>query len=158
MSSPLRRVKDIASITIRGRTYDLDDELRINPDDLQTEFLDQPRKAAFWGALHRRELAVLREKEETAEMLKQRFFKEIWDALVADGSKPYDSYVWSLVYVEEMVANARKEVRERKAVVEALRNVVEAFEHRKSSLINLGASSRRENESLTIRKRSSNNG
>jgi len=156
--SPLRRVKDIASIVIRGRAYVLDDELRIDRDDLEAAFLEQPLKVAFWGGLHRRELALLREREEACESVRHLYFRQVWEELEARGAKPYDALVWSIVHNADEPARARKEVREQKRTVEALRNVVDALEHRKSSLINLGASSRRENEALTIRKRSESDG
>jgi hypothetical protein len=152
MPNPLKRVKDLASITVRGRDYDLAEELRIDPDDLQTAFLEQAEKYAFWARLHRRELAVLREKEEAAESTRQLYFRQVWEELENRGTKPYDALVWSIVYNADEPAEARREVRRLKRIVEDLRSVVDALEHRKSSLINLGASSRRENEVLTVNK------
>ena len=110
----------------------------------------------FWQRLKAKEAAHLRRLDDDLETIKQFRFKNYWELYESERgiSSFSDSLIWSEVHNDEQVAQARKEVRLARTKFEALRAVCDAMEHRKSSLINLGALQRRDEE-LSIRRNAS---
>lgn len=151
--SAMEKIKKIRYMTIGGREYDLLMEIRIDKEDLDKMFTEHPEKTLFWGRLRARENARLRRLEDELQELEKIRFRQFWELYDAKGVQFSDSLVWSEVRTENTVVEKRKEVRRAKAKSEALKSVCDAFEHRKSSLINLGAMYRKEREQISTRRR-----
>jgi len=149
----LKTLKKIRYLKIGKKEYDLLEIVGIDEDNLDIEFRDHPETVLFWFRLKAREAAHLRRLEDDLETVRRVRFKQYWELYESErGTSSFsDSLIWAEVHNDDEVAKARKEVRLAKTKFEAVKAVCDAMEHRKSSLINLGALQRRDEE-LSIRR------
>ena len=144
MSSILSRVKGLSKIRVNGKTIDLSEELGIDADAMEEEFSDHQDKVIFWNRLKNRALRSLRVTEENVRVQESNRFIAYWDAFKEASREFSDGLVWAHVKTDVSVMAKRKEVRKAKLRYEDLRDICVAFEHRKSSLINVGKMQRDE--------------
>lgn len=147
-------MKDIRFLRIGKKEYDVFEEVEIDEDNLDLAFKDHPGKVMFWTHLRAKQKAFLEKKEDEYEETRRMRFKQYWELYEEErGRNSFsDSLIWAEVGIDEKVAELRKEVRLARKRFDAVKAVCEALEHRKSSLINLGAL-RRNEEDLSIRRR-----
>lgn len=153
-----KRLGNLASITVRGKKYDLNDEVMIDEDNLNEHYINQIEKVMAWGRLKASEHSRLRRLEdELDELTNLRFiqFRQLYEEEDRDFT---DSLLRAEVASNEDVVKMRKEVRKARAKVDALAVICNVLEHRKSMLLQLGATNRRENDPISIRERRKGNG
>lgn len=152
MKRILDRVKNIRFITVKGKEYDLFDEIGIT-DELDVIFKEHSEKMLFWGRLLTVERGRQRKLEDELKHVEADMFTNYWDGLENTDRNFSDTLVWAYVNSCDDVSEKRKEVRLARKKVEDLKVVCDAFEHRRSSLMQLGALHRRESETLSTRRK-----
>lgn len=141
---------DFDDLTIRTAngeviTYNLKQELTINPYDLNSEFHNQPSKYVYWTSLLETVRAYLESAELAEERTRAGFYEPCRQALINGGvAKPTKDQIDAEILNQEEYINARNQVNTYSYYVKSLQYIVKALEQRKDMLIQLGAEQRRQ--------------
>lgn len=128
------------------KVYNIDSELMVNDNNYQQEFLDQPRKYSFWAdklAIANRQLAGA---QQAADLLHAQLYKKHFLELIKSKLRPTKDMVESDILQEQDYQTALSNIEYCAFVVEQLKVVVKAFEHRKDMLIQYGADARKDKD------------
>lgn len=158
-NSLLKALKDIRTITIRNKAYDLLKIFQIDTNNLSRVFSEHAELAAFWLRMRSRELARLRKYEDALKNLEDEMFISYWNYFTEKNTPFSDSLIRSYVGSDEKVLLKRKEVQGIRRVYNDLDAVCTALEHRKMCLVQVGAQVRHDYEnsdSIVLKKRRSN--
>jgi hypothetical protein len=133
-------------VVIQGEKYasDLNLDLLINDSLLEEEFIDQPRKFAWWAAVE----ILARDQFEVKKTQLKRLYavidKRTRDAGVESGKKLTEKMVENTVLTDLEYQKAENELGNIKKQYNFAHVGKEAFEQRKEMLISLGANYRAE--------------
>lgn len=123
--------------------YYLRDLLKVNPQNYQQEFLEQPAKYVYWQAV----LQNLKAHEEATERAADRAhadsYNKAYNYLKNNGvPRPTKDLVESAILQDEDYQSKLVEVEQAKESVGIINAIVKAFEQRKDMLIQYGAEQR----------------
>ena len=148
------RKMGVISVKIRGsvKEFDIVEELRIDPENLDDLFRNHSEQFAFWRLLYeqmktrwRNAVDILQQQEDLYYIRYREDFR--------DKSEQYsDKTLMAFIRQTRELDISRKEVRDCEKDMEMVKAVVDAFEHRKTCIMQLGAK-RRDDDRLLIRNR-----
>ena len=160
------------TVEMSGKTYvqDLNEDLRINADDINESYIDQPSKFAWWAVLaaqarakaDRIKSAIEKQDEYIRKILTGELDAAVRKSLELDGEKVTEGKVTNGIYkndryIEEMTKlhNLRDEYVEANEDACILEAAKDAMNQRKDMLISLGAQMRTDmsNTELTMKKK-----
>ena len=160
------------TVEMSGKTYaqDLNEDLRINADDINESYIDQTSKFAWWAVLaaqarakaDRIKSAIEKQDEYIRKILTGELDAEVRKNLELDGEKVTEGKVTNGIYkneryIEEMnkLHNLRDEYVEANEDACILEAAKDALNQRKEMLISLGAQMRTDmsNTELTMKKK-----
>lgn len=160
------------TVEMSGKKYeqDLNEDLRINSDDINESYIDQPSKFAWWAVLaaqarakaDRIKSAIEKQDEYMRKILTGELDAEVRKRLELDGEKITEGKVTNGIYkderyIEEMnkLHNLRDEYVEANEDACILESAKEALNQRKEMLISLGAQLRTDlsNVELSMKKK-----
>lgn len=171
------RDTSILSIVVKTKTsentIDLAKDLKIDIDNINDSFIDQPCKYAYWATVaaqaktlaDRKKLEVDRQEDYLKKTLIGELDVAVRQDLELNGEKITETKVTNGIYAHEMykeqmdrLYSLKEEFVELQSQVDVLEAAREAMDQRKDSLISLGAQLRTEgsNTDLTIRKAQAN--
>lgn len=167
----------ILEITVRTKTsenvIDLAEDLKIDVDNINEAFIDQPCKYAYWATVaaqaktlaDRKKLEVEKQEDYLKKTLIGELDIEVRRDLELEGEKITESKVTNSIFAHdrykeesEKLYKLKAELVELQAQVATLEAAREAMDQRKDSLISLGAQLRTDggNADLTIKKQQAN--
>lgn len=120
--------------------YDYANEVSIDPDSLDVEWIAQPNlyiKYAEALAIAKRELEEVRTKLEVTEASLDNDIRSNYKAYLGEHAKSTESSIRSALVQQPDYQNGITEVNKAKHAVEILSAVVKAFDHKKVALENL---------------------
>jgi len=120
-------------------TTEFKNQIKINPDNLEAEFLKQPSLFATY-AENLIEMKIIEDKcKESVKITMAEVYADMKNNFASYGLKkaPTDPTTKSMTEMNEIVLEKQAELREAKFTVEVLKASVEAIHVKKSSLENL---------------------
>jgi len=133
-------------INIEGikRQNTLNQDIQINPADLDTEFKDQALKFIYWATLSELAKDLANRKKYELDMFYARLDHSIRQNAVVNNIKLTEKMVENTVVTNEEYQKAMKEYNEARKQAGILQVAKEAFNQRKDMLVSLGANYRAE--------------
>lgn len=132
--------------TGRKTVYNINDELAVNQNNYQQEFLDQPRKYSFWSdkltIAHRQVSGA----EQKADLLHAQLYDSKYLELAKTKSRPTKDMVEASILQDTDYQKALDNITQYSFVEEQLKYIVKAFEQRKDMLIQFGAEMRKDRD------------
>ncbi len=129
---------------------ELDDEylkqcVRINAEDMSTEFEEIPGELAYWNAQYARALQAHLTAEIDVKVTKARVYNALVEAAIASGGKkPTEDYLKSQVDANEDYVEIQYTAAAAEAKKNELYGKLDAIRSKKEMLISLGAHLRAE--------------
>lgn len=148
-------IKDLMniSVVINGKVFkaNLIEELKIDKDDLNTCFIEQPGKYAWWAVLS--ELAQSKTDLAKAEVerLEGVLDEEIRNEMIRNGEKPTEDRVKRRIKNHTNYIQANRYYLDCKKISNTLDQARRSFDHRKESLISIGANERSQNSNTDVK-------
>ncbi len=129
----------------------LDDEyfrecVRINPEDIQSEFIRIPADLAYWNKQYADALKVYLDLEIDVKVTKGRVYTLCKDMIVMKGGKPTEEQMKALVESNEDYILVQQEAAAAETTKNRLYGNLDAVRSKKEMLISLGATLRAEME------------
>lgn len=125
-------------------TFNLNEELAITEERIQTELLVQASSYAFVGMLYKKLLAVIEDRKLEATKAKAKCYLW-WKGETNDVGKPYsDDYCWCQADVDKEYVAALEALNEAKEKANVLEVCVKAFEERKDLIQTVSANNRKQ--------------
>lgn len=125
----------------------LQDELMINPHNIEDELYEQPQKYVYYTALLEKVRSYLESAKLAEEMTHARMYEPARETLVnSTGRNPTKDQIESHILVQEEYSSKREQVIILEATVKNLQYVVRAFEQRKDMLVQLSTHERKREE------------
>ena len=140
----IKALSRIKSFRIAGVRINLRDELAVDAGNLSKEFEHQTERAGFWRYKRAVALRKLQRSESELEELEATRFIQYLNLYNQKGETYTDFLIKQEVRCDERVIEKREEVLIARNQFQILDAICVAFEHRKSSLISLGAEQRDE--------------
>lgn len=143
---------DFSRITIydaHGNREDknMQDELMINPHNIEKELYEQPQKYVYYTALLEKVRSYLEAAKLAEEMTRARLYEPARESLVAStGRNPTKDQIESHILVQSEYEEKLEQVIILEATVKNLQYVVRAFEQRKDMLVQLSTHERKREE------------
>ena len=125
-------------------SQDFLDDVAINDIDIDGAFRSQASLFASYAAKHFEAQQQLGNAKILLDLKKARLDKEIRDRLVEEKAKATEATVENEIKRHPTYMSACKDMNEASAIVDLLKNALEAFKQRKDMLISLGANQREE--------------
>ncbi|AMW63093.1 hypothetical protein BI004_gp172 [Bacillus phage NotTheCreek] len=134
---------DFDEITIKDtnglvESFDLREELKINPVNLQEEMLEQPVKYVYWSALHEKVRYLLERQELRLEQIVANLDAEARSHIKSQGEKPTKDSVEAYIKTRTEYDQQRKRVIEFEQILGRTSRIVKAFEQRSNMLQSIG--------------------
>ena len=129
---------------------DVDAEMALNPNDLESSFLDHAGKYAFYAVVHAHAQGAVDDAKHQLEMAKATEGSRLRGVKDDKGKAPSEKRIELMLEEQEEVIKARKAYNEAKRQEAILKAVREAFVHRRDMLIQLGASERVERKDASF--------
>ncbi|ASR78954.1 hypothetical protein HONESTABE_170 [Bacillus phage HonestAbe] len=134
---------DFDEITIKDtnglvESFDLREELKINPVNLQEEMLNQPVKYVYWSGLHEKVRYLLERQELKLEQLVAVLDAEARAHIKSQGEKPTKDAVEAYVKTRKDYEKQRGRVIEFEQILGRTARIVKAFEQRSNMLQSIG--------------------
>ena len=141
------------SVVVNGKVFkaNLIDELKIDKDDLNTCFVEQPGKYAWWAVLAQMSLSKTDLAKAEVERLEGDLDRDMRDIILTGGEKPTEDMVKRRIKNHPDYVQANKYYLDCKRVSDILDIARRSFDHRKESLISIGANQRSEGENAEIK-------
>ena len=134
------------SVSFNGITYQssLEDDITINPTDLDAEFVEQPRKYVWWAILSEVAKDLMGQKKYQMELLYAKLDHEKRTAAMTNKVKLTEKMVENEVITDPRYQRIMSEYLSIKKDYGMLSAGRDAFTQRKEMLISLGANYRAE--------------
>ncbi|AGI12179.1 hypothetical protein BPS10C_182 [Bacillus phage BPS10C] len=134
---------DFDEITIKDtngliESFDLREELKINPINLQEEMLNQPVKYVYWAGLHEKVRYLLERQELKLEQIVSRLDAQARAHMKSIGEKPTKDSVEAYIKQTTDYDKQRKRVIEFEQILGRTSRIVKAFEQRSNMLQSIG--------------------
>lgn len=127
--------------------YNINDELMVNENNYQQEFLRQPQKYNFWSdklTIAHRQLSGA---QMESDVLHAKLFDKAYAELAKTKARPTKDMVEATILQDKEYQSALDKITQCAFVEEQLKFIVKAFEQRKDMLIQYGADARKDKES-----------
>lgn len=160
---------DILNLEIKTNnstnTLNLVDDLKINSEDLNEGFMDQPAKYAYWATVasqaqqlvDKKKLEVDRQEEYLKKTLVGELDEEVRQELEMNGERITESKVTNNIYIHprysdnlNVLYDLKQELLDLQGKYAALNIAKDAMNQRKDMLISLGAQMRNENANMDL--------
>lgn len=135
-------------------TFNVQDEIEIDRDDLNQNYVEQPGKYAWWGMVAEVAKVNVEEAKAYLEQVEGEADERVRESLELDGIKVTETLVTRKIKSDKEYKEAQTSFFRAKKNAGILDKVLKAFDHRLDVLVNLGASMRKEynNAELTVKK------
>lgn len=125
------------------QTYSLHDLLKVNQQNYQEEFLQQPAKYVYWQAVLQNLKAYEESTEREAEHAHADSYNEAYNYFRKQGNaRPTKDLIESAILLDDTYQEKLEAVEQAKESVGIINAIVKAFEQRKDMLIQFGAEQR----------------
>lgn len=147
---------DVLKIKVRlsngtVKEYDVEEELRVTKEDLDTHFIEQSGKYAWWGVLAEVAKSYKEEQEAELDRIEAEADNRVREQLELDGIKITESIVSRNIKLDEQFKAQQKLFIKAKRNAQTLDRIVKAFDQRLDSLISLGANLRKEENNSDVK-------
>jgi len=141
------------SIVVNGKVFkaNLMEELRIEKDDLDTCFVEQPGKYAWWAVLAQLSASKTDLAKAEVERLEGELDEDIRRVILTGGEKPTEDMVKRRIKNHPDYVQANKYYYDCKRTSDILNEARKSFDHRKESLISIGANERAQGNNADIK-------
>lgn len=126
------------------------DDLQIYESDLQKEFMEQPGKYAFYAQQAATANSKMLTSKMRMEVVEAELYKKIKDELVDAGAKPTEKMISSEMLVRDEWKSAQKSYIKAQEAYKIAKAAMDAMEHRRDMLIQLGSSARQERNQIGL--------
>lgn len=135
-------------------TFNVEEEIAIDKDDLNQNYIEQPGKYAWWGMVAEVAKVNVEEAKAKLEQVEAEADERVRSDLDMEGIKITESLVTRNIKKDKEYKEAQYDYFKAKKNAGILDKVLKAFDHRLDVLVNLGASMRKEynNAELTVKK------
>lgn len=145
------KVADKQEISLIDQTgketiYNIDNELLVNDNNYQQEYLRQAQKYSFWSdklAISNRQVSGA---EQEVDLMHAKLYKKYFLELTKAKLRPTKDMVESEIVQDPAYQKVLTNLNQSKFVEEKLKFIVKAFEQRKDMLIQFGAEMRKDKE------------
>lgn len=137
---------EILDQTGKSTIYDIDQELLVNDNNYQQEYLRQAQKYSFWAdklAIANRQVSGA---EQQLDLIHAKLYHKYFLDLSKSKARPTKDMVESEIIQDDSYQQALNSLNQCSFVEEKLKFIVKAFEQRKDMLIQFGAEMRKDRE------------
>lgn len=137
---------EILDQTGKSVIYDIDQELLVNDNNYQQEYLRQAQKYSFWAdklAIANRQVSGA---EQQLDLIHAKLYHKYFLDLSKSKARPTKDMVESEIIQDDSYQQALSSLNQCSFVEEKLKFIVKAFEQRKDMLIQFGAEMRKDRE------------
>ena len=137
---------EILDQTGKSTIYDIDQELLVNDNNYQQEYLRQAQKYSFWAdklAIANRQVSGA---EQQLDLVHAKLYHKYFLDLSKSKARPTKDMVESEIIQDDSYQQALNSLNQCSFVEEKLKFIVKAFEQRKDMLIQFGAEMRKDRE------------
>ena len=137
---------EILDQTGKSVIYDIDQELLVNDNNYQQEYLRQAQKYSFWAdklAIANRQVSGA---EQQLDLIHAKLYHKYFLDLSKSKARPTKDMVESEIIQDDSYQQALNSLNQCSFVEEKLKFIVKAFEQRKDMLIQFGAEMRKDRE------------
>lgn len=137
---------EILDQTGKSVIYDIDQELLVNDNNYQQEYLRQAQKYSFWAdklAIANRQVSGA---EQQLDLVHAKLYHKYFLDLSKSKARPTKDMVESEIIQDDSYQQALNSLNQCSFVEEKLKFIVKAFEQRKDMLIQFGAEMRKDRE------------
>lgn len=125
-------------------TYSVRQELAVNEQNYQKEFIAQPAKYAFWSAVLQQAKYVLSSQQNALEKVHAELYNDVNVRLVGEGMRPTKDLIEAQIILDDRYQEAQSRVDTCEYSVSQVQYLVKAFEQRKDMLVQFGADMRKD--------------
>lgn len=136
---------DVIDYNGQMTTYSVSQELAVNEQNYQQEFIRQPAKYAFWSAVLQQAKYVLAAQESRLEKVHAQVYNKVNTALLKEGMRPTKDLIEAQIVLDDEYQKAKSQVETCEYSVSQVQYLVKAFEQRKDMLVQFGADMRKDN-------------
>lgn len=124
--------------------YSLRDELKVNEDNYEQEYLNQPAKYVYWQAVYQNLKSYQESVEREADIVHANAYNEAYNFLKQNKgiTRPTKDLIDSAIMQDKDYQKELEKVEEAHRAVGIIGSIVKAFEQRKDMLIQFGAEQR----------------
>lgn len=137
---------ELVDQTGKHTVYNIDNELMLNDNNYQQEFLLQASKYGFWSdkltIAHRQVSGA----EQEADLLHAQLYNKAYLELAKTKTRPTKDMVEASITQDKDYQKALEKVTDYTFVENQLKFIVKAFEQRKDMLIQYGAEARKDKD------------
>lgn len=137
---------EILDQTGKSVIYDIDQELLVNDNNYQQEYLRQAQKYSFWAdklAIANRQVSGA---EQQLDLIHAKLYHKYFLDLSKSKARPTKDMIESEIIQDDSYQQALNSLNQCSFVEEKLKFIVKAFEQRKDMLIQFGAEMRKDRE------------
>ena len=137
---------EILDQTGKSTIYDIDQELLVNDNNYQQEYLRQAQKYSFWAdklVIANRQVSGA---EQQLDLIHAKLYHKYFLDLSKSKARPTKDMVESEIIQDDSYQQALNSLNQCSFVEEKLKFIVKAFEQRKDMLIQFGAEMRKDRE------------